>query len=91
MTNVDRNRDDVIDYEEFMELIKGRQLPGLLQVKNISSLYCDDIVTRPLCLVKPRSQNAAANVGVLSVCPTTILYYHHQLFFDIEQESIYAN
>ena len=28
MSNVDRNRDNVIDYEEFMELIKGRQLPG---------------------------------------------------------------
>ena len=35
LTNVDRNRDDVIDYEEFMELIKGRQLPGLLQAKNV--------------------------------------------------------
>ena len=31
LTNVDRNRDDVIDYEEFMELIKGRQLPGVWQ------------------------------------------------------------
>ena len=44
-------------------------------------------VTRPFCLVKSRLQDAAANAWVLSVYPTTILYYHHQLFFDIKQEN----
>ena len=34
--------------------------------------------------VKSCLQDAAANAGVVSVYPTTILYYHHQLFFDIE-------
>ena len=45
-------------------------------------------VTRPLCLVRSRSQYAAASVGVLSVYLTTILYYHHQLFFDLRKENI---
>ena len=44
-------------------------------------------VTIPLCLVKSHSQKAASNVGVLSVYPKIILYYHHQLFFDIKQEN----
>ena len=45
-------------------------------------------VMRPLCLVESSSQDPAANVGVLSVYPTNILYYHHQLFIDIERENI---
>ena len=44
-------------------------------------------IMRPLFLVKSRSLNAAANVGVLSVYPTTILYF--QLFFDTEWENIH--
>ena len=43
---------------------------------------------RPFCLVKSRSQGAAANAGVLSVYLTTILYHHRQLFTDIERENI---
>ena len=38
-------------------------------------------VTRPFCLVKSRSQDAAANAGMLSV-----LYFHLQLFIEIERE-----
>ena len=41
---------------------------------------------RPLCLVESRSQDAAANAGVLSVYLATILYYHHQLFINIERD-----
>ena len=43
---------------------------------------------RPLCQVKSCSQDAAANAGVLSVYLTTIMYYHLQLFIDIERENI---
>ena len=43
---------------------------------------------RPFCLVESRAQDAAANVGVLSVYLITILYYHHQLFIDIDRENI---
>ena len=42
----------------------------------------------PFCLVESRSQDAAANTGVLSVYLTTILYYHLQLVIDIERENI---
>ena len=45
-------------------------------------------VTRPLCLVESRSQDAAANAGVLSVKLNTVLYYHLQLLIDIERENI---
>ena len=45
-------------------------------------------VTRPLCLVESRSQDTTANPGVFSVYLTTILYYHLQLFIDIEKENI---
>ena len=44
-------------------------------------------VTRPFCLVESHSQDAAANAGVLSVNLTTVLYYHLQLFIDIERET----
>ena len=46
------------------------------------------VVTRPFCLVKSRSQDAAANAAMLSVYLSTILYYHHQLFIDIERQNI---
>ena len=42
---------------------------------------------RPFCLVEPSSQDAAANVGGLSVYLSLILYYHKQLFIDIEREN----
>ena len=45
-------------------------------------------VMRPLCLVESRSQDAAANVGILSVYLATILYNHLQLFIDIEGENM---
>ena len=45
-------------------------------------------VTRPFFLVESWSQDAAANAGMLSVYLTAILYYHRQLFFDIEREDI---
>ena len=43
---------------------------------------------RPFCLFESHSQDAAANAGVLSVYLTTILYYHRQLFIDIERDNI---
>ena len=48
------------------------------------------IVTRPFCLVESRSQDAAANAGVLSVYLTNILHYHRQFFIDIERENIFC-
>ena len=45
---------------------------------------------RPFCLVELISQDAATNAGVLSVYLTNILYYHHQLFIDIERVSIHC-
>ena len=42
----------------------------------------------PFCLVKSRSQDTAANAGVLSVYLPTILYYHHQLFIDIDRDDL---
>ena len=44
---------------------------------------------RPFCLIESRSQNAAANAGVLCVYLKTILYHYHQLFIDIERENIH--
>ena len=43
---------------------------------------------RPFCLVKSRSQDAAANAGVLSVYLTTILYHRHQLFIDFVRDTL---
>ena len=43
----------------------------------------ETIVSGQVTFTKP-----IANVGVLSVYPTTILYHHHQLFFDIERGNI---
>ena len=48
-------------------------------------------VTRPLFLVESRSQDAAANAGVLSVYLTTILLHHPRLFFDMERENIHSS
>ena len=36
----------------------------------------NQIVTRQLCLIESRSQDAAANAGVLSVYLTTIMFIH---------------
>ena len=48
------------------------------------------LVMRPFCLVESCSKDDAANVGMLSVYLTTILYYHLQLFIDIERENIFV-
>ena len=70
----------------------GKNKNGLgteLQLLQIGSqIYRIPYVTRPFCLVESRWQDAAANVGVLSVYLTIILYNHLQLFFDIERENI---
>ena len=49
---------------------------------------CITIVTRPFCLVKSSLQDAAANAGVLFVYLTYALYYHLQLFIDIERDLV---
>ena len=59
----------------------------VLELLDGSEKY-NTVVMRPLCLVESRSQDAAANVGVLSVYLATILYDHLQLFIDIERENI---
>ena len=43
---------------------------------------------RPFCLVVSRSQDTAANAGVISLSLTTILYFHRQLFIDIERYNL---
>ena len=45
---------------------------------------------RPLCLVESRSQDVAANAGVLSVYLATILYDQLQLSIDIKRENIHC-
>ena len=59
----------------------------VLELLDGSEKY-NTVVMRPLCLVESRSQDAAANVGVLSVYLATILYGHLQLFIDIDRENI---
>ena len=54
--------------------------------KNVLRTLID--VMRPLCLVESRSQDVAANAGVLSVYLATILYDHLQLVNDIERDNI---
>ena len=49
---------------------------------------CIHCVTKPLCLVESRSQDATVNAGELSDYLTTILCTHSQLFLDIERENI---
>ena len=39
-------------------------------------------------VMRPCSQEASTNAGVLSVYLTTILYHHHELLIDIERENI---
>ena len=48
------------------------------------SSYCYETILSG----RVNSQDAAANEDVLSVYLTTILYYHLQLFIDIERENI---
>ena len=57
---------------------------------SLSLQWCEQspFVTRLFCLVESCSQDAAANVGVLSVYLTTVLFYHLQLFIEIKGENI---
>ena len=56
---------------------------------SLSLQWCEQspFVTRLFCLVESHSQGTAAN-AVLSVCLTTVLFYHLQLFIDIEGENL---
>ena len=49
---------------------------------------CSNPLLRDHCVWSKRSQEAATNASALSVNPTTILDWHHQLPFDIKQDNI---
>ena len=52
-------------------------------------MFCQVLCFKTIpVLVESRSQDTAANAGVLSVYLATILYYYLQLFIDIERDNI---